>query len=166
MHTQKVCNRPLKPLQGVAVVLGIFAVLFVLTFITQLIAPFTGEVSATIVFWGVGALVALWTMRRFVLSYSYALGTNVIRVSHAYGRYERVMVDLYFNNILNAGSLDDMRARYPGARVNRATRPGCDIEPLAVAARDNGVTAIYLLQPDEVIREKLEETARKNRRAK
>ena len=163
MHLQKVRNRPLKAIQGLGVVLGIFAALFLLTFITQILTPFIGELAASVIFWGLGALVALWTMRRFVLTYSYALGSNLVRISHAYGRYERVMVDLYFNNILNAGTLDDMRARYPGARVNRATRPGCDIEPLAVAARDNGVTAIYLLQPDDVIRPVLEETARKNR---
>lgn len=164
MHLQKVCNRPLSALKGLGVVLGIFAALLALTFITQLLTPLVGELISSIIFWGIGALVALWTMRRFVLTYSYALGTNLVRVSHAYGRYERVMVDLYFNNILNAGSLEDMRARYPDARVNRATRPGCEIPSLAVAARDNGVTAIYLLQPDDIIREKLEETARKNRK--
>ena len=164
MHLQKVRSRKLGALKGLGVVAGIFAVLFALTFITQILIPFIGEGWASLLFWGLGALVALWTMRRFVLTYSYGLGTNMLRVTFAYGRYERVMVDLYFNNILNAGTLSDMTTRYPSARVNRATRPGCDISPLAVAARDNGVTSIYLLQPDEVIRAKLEEVARKNRK--
>ena len=164
MHLQKIRNRKLGALKGLGVVLAIFAALFVVTFITQFLIPFIGEGPSSLLFWGVGALIALWTMRRFVLTYSYGLGTNVLRVTFAYGRYERVMADLYFNNILNAGALDDMRARYPNAKVNRATRPGCEIEHLAVAAKDNGVVSIYLLQPDGVIREKLEEVAKKNRK--
>ena len=164
MHLQKVRNSKLGALKGLGVVAGIFAALFVITLVTQLLIPFIGEGPSSLLFWGLGALVALWTMRRFVLTYSYGLGTNVLRVTFAYGRYERVMVDLYFNNIVNAGTLSDMRARYPSARVNRATRPGCDIEPLAVAARDNGVISIFLLQPDSVIRAKLEEVARGRRK--
>ena len=164
MHLQKVQNRKLGALKGLGVVAGIFAVLFALTFITQILIPFIGEGPSSLLFWGLGALAALWTMRRFVLTYSYGLGTNLLRVAYAYGRYERVMVDLYFNNILNAGTLADMQSRYPSARVNRAVRPGCDLEHLAVAARDNGVVSIFLLQPDAVIRAKLEEVARKNRK--
>lgn len=164
MHLQKVQNRKLGALKGIGVVLGIFAALFVLTFVTQLLIPVIGEGPSSLLFWGLGALVALWTMRRFILTYSYGMGTNMMRIAYAYGRYERVMVDLYFSNILNAGSLSDMRARYPNARVNRATCRGCDIESLAVAARDNGATAIFLLQPDNVIRAKIEEVAKQNRK--
>ena len=164
MHLQKVRNSKPGALKGLGIVAGIFAALFVITFITQMLIPFIGEGLSSLLFWGCGALIALWTMRRFVLTYSYGLGTNVLRVTFAYGRYERVMSDIYFNHIVNAGTLSDMRTRYPSARVNRATRPGCDIEPLAVAARDNGVISIYLLQPDGVIRPKLEEVARKNRK--
>lgn len=164
MHLQKVRNSKLGALKGLGIVAGIFAVLFIITFITQMLIPFIGEGPSSLLFWGCGALIALWTMRRFVLTYSYGLGTNVLRVTFAYGRYERVMADLYFNNIVNAGTLDDMRTRYPSARVNRAIRPGCDIEHLAVAARDNGVISIYLLQPDGIIRPKLEEVAKKNRK--
>ena len=162
MYLQKVRNRKMGALKGLGVVAGIFAALFITTFITQILIPVIGEAISSLLFWGVGALIALWTMRRFVLSYSYGLGANVLRITFAYGRYERVMTDLYFNNIRHAGTLEEMRKRYPSARVNRATRPGCDIEPLAVAARDNGVISIYLLQPDETIRAKLIEAVKAN----
>lgn len=164
MHIQKVQNQRLNALKGIGVVVGIFVAIYAVSIVTSLLTPAIGSLAASIVFWAAGILIALWTMRRFILSYSYGLGSNVLRVAYAYGRYERVMTDIYFNNILNAGGLEDMRARYPGARVNRATRPGCAIPALAVAVRDNGATAIYLLQPDETIRAALEETARKNRK--
>lgn len=164
MHIQKVRSPKLNALKGVGVVLGIFAAIFVVSIVTELLTPLIGGIASAVVFWGVGALIALWTMRRFILSYTYGLGPNVLRIAFSYGRYERVMTDIYFNNILNAGALDDMRARYPDARVNRAALPACTIPTLAVAVRDNGKSAIYLLQPDDTIRAKLEEVAKKNRK--
>lgn len=164
MHQQKVRSPRLNVLQGLGVVIGILAAIFAASVITTLLIPLIGNTAATIIFWAVGVATALWTMRRFVLSYSYVLGPNVLRISFSYSRHERVMNDIYFNNILNAGSLADMRARYPSARVNRATRPGCAFSELALAVRDDGKPAIYLIQPDETIRTALEEVAKKNRK--
>lgn len=164
MHIQKVQNQKLSALKGLGVVALIFVAIYAVSIVTSLLTPLIGSLAASIAFWVAGILVALWTMRRFILSYSYGLGPNVLRVAYAYGRYERVMTDIYLNNILNAGTLEDMRTRYPSARVNRAIRPGCALSTLAVAVRDNGVPAIYLLQPDETIRTALEGSARKNRK--
>ena len=52
----------------------------------------TGFTAGIIV--GLGVLLALWTMRRFVLSYSYAMNANLLRITHAYGRYQRPMAEL------------------------------------------------------------------------
>ena len=164
MHLQQIRNAKLSTLKGIGVVLALVAVILLVSVVTDLLTPLIGDLAAAIIFWSAGISVALWTMRRFVLTYTYALGPNVLRISFAYGRYERVMTDLYLNNILNAGSLEDMRARYPGARVNRATRPACAIPVYAVAAQDDGKPTIFLLQPDETIRAKLEETAKSKRK--
>ena len=164
MHQQKIRSPRLNILQGIGAVLGILLVIFAASVITSMLIPLIGNTAATILFWVIGVGTALWTMRRFILSYTYVLGPNLLRISFAYGRYERVMNDLYFNNILNAGSLADMRARYPSARINRATRPACPFHELALAVRDDGQPAIYLLQPDETIRAALEEIAKKNRK--
>lgn len=160
MHTQKVQNPPLKAIQGIGVVAGVVAALFLGSVLAALLTPLIGSTLASVAFWALGIAVALWVMRRFVLTYTYDLGPNLLRISFSYGRYQRDMADIYFNNILNAGDLQDMRARYPNARVNRAVRPGCPLEPLAVACKD----AIYLLQPDPEIRQVLEAHARKNRK--
>ncbi len=164
MHLHKVQNPPIKPLKGLAVVVGLIAVIVAANLLSQLAAPLIGNVPAAIAFYGFGVLAALWTMRRYILKYTYLLENNILHITFAYGRYERSMADIYLNNILNAGSLEDMRARYPSARVSKATRPACPTPALAIACKDGGSPAIYLLQPDEVIREKLEEVARKNRK--
>ena len=168
MHLQKVQNRPLKAAQGALVVLGLIAVIFLASAAMQLLAPWIGEAAASVAFWAVGIGVALWTMRRFILCYSYALNGVMLRVTFAYGRYERPMRDVYLNSVAFAGALDEARERYPDARVQRATRPGCAFAPLAVAYSDGARFRILLLQPDDEIREALlaAATPKKKARAK
>lgn len=164
MHQQKLRSRPLSTLQGIAVVLGLIAAGLADALLANVLARIAPALVSATVFWGVGALLALWAMRRYVLSYSYILSGTVLRISFAYGRYERVMTDIYRNNILACGTLDEMRKRYPGARVNRACLKGCDLPILAVACRDNGKPAVYLIQPDDEIREAVEASAHANRK--
>ena len=153
MHQHKVRSRPLSALQGIAVVLGVVAAGLVDALLANLLSRVAPALVSTTVFWGLGAVLALWVMRRFVLSYSYILSSSLIRVSYAYGRYERVMTDIYRNNILACGTLEEMREHYPGAKVNHADLKGCDLPTLTVACRDDGKPALYVLQPDEEIRE-------------
>lgn len=164
MYQHTVRNRKLSPLQGIGVVALLLAAVFADSLLTKLIAPLTGDGAAALVFWALGILLALWTMRRFVLAYSYSLNSNMLRITYAYGRYQRAMAEIYLNNILSAGALEDVRRRYPDARVSRATRPTCPLEPLAVACRNNGRAEIFVLQPDEKIRQVLMERAKQNRK--
>ena len=153
MHQQTVKNPPLKGWQGILVVAGLLAALFLVSTLAQLLAPAIGDGTATVLFWAVGLLAALWTMRRYVMAYSYAANSNTLQITFAYGRYRRLMDEIYFNNMYHSGALDEIKKRYPGARVNRATRPGCEYPELAVAYRDNGKTSIIVLQPDETLRQ-------------
>lgn len=153
MHQQTVKNPPLKAWQGILVVVGLLAALFLVSALVQLLAPVIGNSLSALLFWGLGIAVALWTMRRYVLAYSYAANSNTLQITFAYGRYRRLMEEIYFNNLYHTGTLEEMKKRYPGARVNRATRPGCEHAELAVAYRNNGKTAIIVLQPDEILRQ-------------
>ena len=161
MHVQKLKRPPMKPLAGLLTVLGVLAALVLSRFLTQLLAPAFGQGTALIVFWLVGLGIALIVLRRFVLSYEYLLSPTLLRVCFAYGRYVRVMADLYLNNILFTGSEAEAKKRWPGARVNRAALPGAGPEPLAVVCMDGGKPAIYILQPDDEIRAQLTRTKRK-----
>ena len=91
MHLQKVQNPPLKAIQGVLVVLGLIAVIVLASVVLQLLSPWIGAAAASIAFWVVGIGVALWTTRRFIMSYTYALNGVMLKVTFAYGRYERAM---------------------------------------------------------------------------
>ena len=162
MHQHKVKNPPLKTLQGIGIVTLLVLGIVADSLLTSLLIPLIGEAFSSAIFWIAGGALALWTMRRFVLCYTYVMHENQFYISSAYGRYERMMADIYFNNILASGTEAEMRERYPDAKVTRATRPKCPLKPMALACRDNGRAVIFILQPDDYLREKLNEIARNN----
>lgn len=161
MHQQTVKNPPLKAWKGVLVVVGLLAALLLISTAVQLLTPLIGGTLSAVLFWGLGAGVALWTMRRYVLAYSYAANSNTLQITFAYGRYRRLMEEIYFNNMYRSGDLDALKKRYPGARVHRATRPGCEYPEFSVAYRNNGKTDIIVLQPDETLKAILIENTKK-----
>lgn len=155
MYRQLNRRPPIKGLRGLTVVLGIVAVVWLDSILAQLLAGLN-ELVAAILFWGLGALVALIVLRRFIMGYSYALSSSLLRLSHAYGRYERLMEDVYLNSVVLAGEPEAVTKRYPDARVRRAVLPQNPAPAFAVAYRDDGKIRILHLQPDERVRAALE----------
>ena len=156
MYVQKVRSPAMGALRGIAVVLGIVLAVFVDLYLTRLLTLLLPEPVCGALFWVIGIAIALWALRRYILCYSYAVTDSLLRISYAYGRYERLMSDLYFNNMSCFGPVEEVKKRYPNARVDRATRPGCPLEPMAIACRDGGQTRIYIIQPDDTVRAKLD----------
>ena len=108
--------------------------------------------AASLLFILFGMGVAWFLLNRYVMSFVYVCDGSCLRVRRAYGRYERFMADVWLNGIQCCGSLEEVRRRCPGARVQRAVKPECEIEPLAVGYNDAGKTAIVVLQPEEALR--------------
>ena len=163
MHLQKVVHPKMNPARGLMAVGCVLGALLIDLLAARLLA-YLNETVAYALFWIAGLLIALWTLRRFVLSYSYIVSGSVLRISFAYGRYERTMADLYFNNLLFAGTPEEAKTRWPAARVNRAVLKDCPLEQMAAVFRDNGKPAIYLLQPDETVRAEIENQWKKRRK--
>ena len=161
---QKVQNPPLKSFQALLVVVGIVAVLILDSILCQLLVNVMPAGTATILFYAVGVLVALWVMRRFILSYTYAMNDTVLRIAYTYGRYERLMGDIYLSNLVACGTLADMQTRFPSARVRRAVLPKCTLDHFAIVTKSSDETLIYLLQPTPELHAALKETVRENRK--
>lgn len=164
MYLQKVLPPKLNGLHAIAATLLIVAALIADSAACMLLSRVLSAGTATVLFWVLGGLIALWAMRQFILSYSYLLSGSALRVSHAYGRYERIIEQMYFSSVAAYGSLADLQKRYPGAKVQRCTRKDCPIDPFAVAYSGSGHIVLYELQPDEKIRRALIDAARKNRK--
>lgn len=157
MHQQRVQNPKLKPLIGFLVIVGIVAAVLLDSFLAQLLTALVSEKVAAIVFWVLGLCIAMFVLRRFVLSYSYLLSGSVLRVCHAYGRYERLIDDVYLNTLAAFGTPDELKRRYPDARVQRAVLKRCPLETRAVVYRNDQKLSMILFQPDETICKTLEE---------
>lgn len=155
MYRQLNRRPPIKGLRGLLVVLGIVAAVWLDSMLAQLLAGLN-ELVAAVLFWGLGALVALYVLRRFVMGYSYAISSTLLRVSHNYGRYERLMEDVSLNSIVCSGEPESVAKRCPDARVRRAVLRQNPAPAFAVAYRDDGKIRILHLQPDERVRAALE----------
>ena len=156
MYVQKVVSPGPGPLRGIAVVLLLMGALFLDLYLTRILALLLPDVLCACLFWLIGIGIALWTLRRYALGYTYAMDDKLLRVSYAYGRRERLMADLWFNNVCAFGPVGEVRARFPDCRVFSAVRPDCPWEKAAVACRDGGRIVIYILQPDTAVRQRLE----------
>lgn len=164
MHHQRVLNPKLKGLRGVAVMLGILGLVAVDWFVFEVAIQFLSYIPCLLIFYGVGIVIALFALRRYVLGYSYILTGTVLRLSHCYGKHERMITDIYLNTILNVGTEEEIRERYPKAKLLRARLTRLPDKVTAVAFREDKKVTIALLQPDEKIEKYLKSSAEKNRK--
>ncbi|MBR1560029.1 MAG: hypothetical protein IJ646_07280 [Clostridia bacterium] len=151
MLEQRVENPAPSGLKGVALIALVAAAVLAGSNFFYFIGQWIGTASS-ILFLLYGALVAWLLLDRYVLKFIYTCDGNCLRVCRAYGNRERFMADVWLNGVQACGTLDDMRRRFPGAKVQRATKRECPLEPLAVAYNDAGRTAIMVLQPNEELR--------------
>lgn len=151
MIQQRVSHRPLNGWRGVALIAVIAVVVILSSNLFYYLGRWLGN-TASLLFILFGMGVAWFLLNRYVMSFVYACDGSCLRVRRAYGRYERFMADIWLNGIQYCGSLEDARRRFPSARVQRAVKPECSIEPLAVAYNDAGKAAIVVLQPEDELR--------------
>ena len=151
MLEQRVTNRPVKGMKGVGLIAMIALAVIVGSNFFYFLGRWIGSISSAL-FIIYGCVIAWLLLDWYVLGFVYTCNNGCIRVCRAYGRYERFMTDVWLNGIQACGPLDAMKSRFPGAKVHKAVRPECHIEPLAVVYNDAGRTAILLMQPDDALR--------------
>ena len=151
MLEQRVTNRPVGGMRGVALIALIAASVIVGSNFFYFLGRWIGSVSS-LLFIIYGIFIAWLLLDWYVKGYIYTCGNGCLRVCRTYGRYERFMADIWLNGLQACGTPEDMKRRFPKARIQRAVKPECSLEPLAVAYNDAGRTAIMVLQPDADIR--------------
>lgn len=148
MLEQRLQNKQPNWLQGVGIVLAIAVAVILGSNFFAALAPRIGTLSSLLfILYGVGIawLLQFW----FIMGFIYTATDDVLRVCRSYGKRERFMADVWLNTVQGYGKPEDVRKRFPGARVSRATRRQSEIEPFALAYSDGGKTAILVIQPDE-----------------
>ena len=160
MIRQRVEHAPLTGWRGVALILLIALLVIALSNIFSALERVLGSMWASLLFILSGMGVAGFLLRRYVLGFQYTCENGCLRVSRVYGKRERPMADIWLNGVQACGEPDAIRQRFPSAKVQRAVRADCPLPPMAVAYRDDGKTAIMLLQPEQPLRELLIEKVR------
>lgn len=160
MREQRVTNRPVAGLKGVALIALIAASVIVGSNFFDYLGRWIGS-AASLLFILYGMFIAWLLLDWYVKGYVYTCAKGCLRVCRTYGRYERFMADIWLNGMAACGTLDAMKQRFPAAKVQKAVKPECPIEPLAVAYNDAGKTAIMLMQPNDELRETIVNAVRK-----
>lgn len=152
MIRQKVTHRPLKGFSGAALILVIAALVIALSNFFSAMERVIGSLYASMMFIACGMGVAGFLLNWYVLGFLYITDGDMLRVNRVYGKRERPMLDIRLTTALACGPLDDMRRRFPNARVHRAVKRDCPIEPFAVVYKDGNRPAILLLQPEAALK--------------
>ena len=152
-HQQLVENKNLSNLAGIGLIVGLLAFLYCLATILNALQRRFGLSYdvATVLLWGIGAAVALTMMHDRVLSYRYTLSGTTLRLDRFYGRYMRHARDIMFRRIENVGDVEEMKAKYPGSRIEKYVRRQCDLPQVAIVHVFDSRRIISVIQPDEVI---------------
>ena len=158
---QIVAHKKLSALHGFLLVLGILAVLLVMNnLVLGVLTRAVGFTVANVTFWLVGALMALWVLRVYVVKYIYELGPDVLRLNRAYGKRERHIEDVYLSQLVFVGSPEEAKKRWPEAKRVRAVHARGEEAVTAVVYRTASGVRTALLQANPALKAKLVERLR------
>jgi hypothetical protein len=165
---QRLANPKLKWWQGILVILGIVAILFLAQFAAAAYAYYavfkSAQLQANIVFLILGIALAFLVLRNFIMEYEYTLEGLGLRIDRVYGGMRpRMVLQIVTRKITFVGTPEDAQAKYPGAHPSSFTRSRAGIELLVVAYEDKNGVRLINLQPDEAIRARLFGIAEENR---
>ena len=162
MINQRIENRAPGGIRGLLLVLLIALAVVLGSVVCSWLSGIVGG-AASIIFIVYGFVLGFFVLDRYVLGYAYALENGCLRVSRTYGKRDRPSLEIWLSGAIASGSLEAMKARFPNARVHRAVKRECPIEPLAVAYNEAGQTAIALLQPNDALREAISKAIKQHK---
>ena len=152
---QIVAHKKIHPVMGVLIILLLLCFLIGLNYVLGFLVPLVGRTVSEIFFWLIGAVIAWWFLRTYVVKYSYEMTEDVLRLNRMYGKRERFIADIYLNRLVYVGTLEEAKKKNPNAKVVRALQATCKIPPTAIAYKTSSETTIALIQADEELKAKL-----------
>lgn len=154
---QSIGHKKLNPLQGVLLIIGLFAALILLNYVAidfvgqwfSRISERAGTIAGLVAFWGLGGGIALQVLRVYVARVGYTMNEDLLRMSRFYGKRERHIEDVYLNQLLFVGTLADAQKRFGKLRCTKATHPSCKLPRTALVYKTSSGTRMALIQADE-----------------
>jgi len=154
VYRQVVKDESLRGFKGTLVVIGVLAASMLGSAFFTHLGKTIGNVSS-IAFIAYCCLIAWFLLSYYVMGFVYATDGDCLRICRTYGKRERFMCDVWLNKVLAYGDPDDVRKRFPEARIENAVKKQCEISTFALAYKNDGKTVILHIQPDDKMKEKL-----------
>lgn len=166
---QSIGHKKLNPLQGLLLIVGLLAILFLVNYLAidlfgvwfSRISQRAGSLAGLIAFWGIGGFIALQVLRVYVARIDYTMTEDLLRMSRFYGKRERHIEDVYLNQLLFVGTLEDAQKRYGKLRCTRATHPSCKLGRTALVYKNSVGTRMALIQADDALKAALTQRMKK-----
>lgn len=150
---QTVAHKKIGTLHGLMLVAGLVVILILLNYLVLgFLATYIGNGASSIAFWVLGGLVAWLVLRIYIVKYSYELGDEVLRLTRAYGKRERLIDDIYLNNLLFLGKPEEAAKRFPNARRVKAVHAKGEFPVVALAYRASDGQYIALIQANDELK--------------
>ena len=162
---QVVGHKKITPMRGFLVVLALVAALVLINyFVLDYLAGWIGYTAASIGFWIIGILLALYVLRVYVVRYGYEIDGGVLRLTRSYGKRERFIEDIYLRQIVFTGAPEAAKKRWPENRRVRALYCRSELPTLAVVYKSGDGVKTALIQADAETKAQLEAAAKENRK--
>ena len=158
---QIVGHRKIGPVRGILLILGLIVALMAVNYVClYYLSPLIGYQPASLVFWIIGALIAMQMLRIFVMKFEYELNADLLRLNRKYGKRPRHIEDIYLNRLLFVGEADEAKKRYPKAKKVTAMHASADLPVTAVVYRTADDIHVAHLQLNDEMKRRLLERAR------
>ena len=160
MYRQTVKDTSLKGFKGTLLVLAVLAAALGGSALFSMLGKTMGSASS-IGFIAYCCLLAWVLLSYYIMGFVYATDGKCLRICRIYGKRERFMCDVWLNTVQAYGNPEDVKKRFPEAKVENAVKKQCTLDAFAIAYKTDGRIVVLNIQPDETMREKLIEVLRK-----
>ena len=158
---QIVGHRKIGPVRGILLILGLIVALMAVNYVClYYLSPWIGYQPASLVFWIVGALMAMQMLRIFVMKFEYELNADLLRLNRKYGKRPRHIEDIYLNRLLFVGEADEAKKRYPKAKKVTAMHASAGLPVTAVVYRTADDIHVAHIQANEELKRRLMDRAK------
>jgi len=154
VYRQVVKDESLRGFKGTLVVIGVLAASMLGSAFFTHLGKTIGNVSS-IAFIAYCCLIAWFLLSYYIMGFVYAVSDDCLRICRTYGKRERFLCDVWLNTVQAYGDPQEVRTRFPEARIENAVKKQCGLAVFAIAYKTDGKTVILHIQPDDEMKKKL-----------
>jgi|GEM_PF-3333405 len=149
MLQQVVKGKPISPLAGFFMSIGIVVMIYIAGGISELIRVRTGFQNSWIAVWLLAAALCILLMRFKLMQFRYTLHDGMLYIERLYGRRGRMLCRIALSDMRGIGPEEAMRAAHPSLKTDIAALKSVSAPRFALRHRASGGERLLIFQPSE-----------------